>query len=158
MKNDIPKEYYDTQFKKVQEITDKSFQLRLSFWQHILLVSSSIDGILISLHVGNSGCIYTQVAFVLSIFLLTLGVLSTTIVVYDHPMLVERTRQEFLQRLQIGFRNNQKIGAVVPKKKKRTVFCERFSCVSFVLALFFMLVYTLFNEFPMIANCIQKLF
>lgn len=156
MKNDIPEGYYDTQIKKAQEITDKSYERILSFWQHILLVFSSIDCILISLHVGNSGCIYTRVAFVLSTFLLTLGVLSATIVVYDLSMLVERTRQVFLQELQIAIRQNHRVGSIVAKKKKRTVFCEIFSCVSFVLALFSMLIYTLFHEFPQIGSVVYS--
>lgn len=141
--------YYKDQLKLGEELTTKAAEKILSFWQHLLLVSSSIDGILISLHAGSSESLYIRLAFFLSTILLTIGVLSTCIVVFDHSMLPERGRQAFVQEAQAACREDRKLNPIFVNKKRRTVFCEWLSSISLILALFLMLAYTFLKEYPL---------
>jgi hypothetical protein len=145
----IPTDYYEKQFKLGEELTTKAAEKILSFWQHILLVSSSIDGILISLHAGNSESLYIRLAFFLSTILLTTGVISTSIVVFDHSMLPERGRQKFVQEARDACQEDRKLNPVFVNKKRRTVICERLSSISLISALFLMLAYTFLKEYPL---------
>lgn len=144
----IPTDYFNKQLKLTEELTIKSSEKILSFWQHILLVSSSIDGILISLHTGDSESLYIHLAFLLATALLTLGVLSTSIIVYDHSMLPERVRQKFVKEGCTAIREDRKLNPVFVNKRKRTVFCEWFSSISLILALILMLAYAVLKEYP----------
>jgi hypothetical protein len=73
--------YYKTQLTVLADLAEKASQLRFAFFQHILLVSASVLGILISLHENSSPCIYIRLVFLLSLVLFGLGILSTGIVV-----------------------------------------------------------------------------
>lgn len=142
----IPTEYYEKKMRTMEDLTNQSSQRTLSFWQHILLVSSSIDGILISLHAGQSEHIYTQLAFLLSTVVLSLGILTTSIVVYDYSMLLERTRQKFADEFQNALREGREMRNVVVDTRKRTKFFENFSLISLICAILFMLLYTILKE------------
>lgn len=142
----IPTEYYEKKMRTMEDLTNQSSQRTLSFWQHILLVSSSIDGILISLHTGQSEHIYTQLAFLLSTVVLSLGILTTSIVVYDYSMLLERTRQKFADEFQNALREGREMRNVVVDTRKRTKFFENFSLISLICAILFMLLYTILKE------------
>lgn len=142
----IPTEYYEKKMRTMEDLTNQSSQRTLSFWQHILLVSSSIDGILISLHAGQSEHIYTQLAFLLSTVVLSLGILTTSIVVYDYSMLLERTRQKFADEFQNALREGREVRNVVVDTRKRTKFFENFSLISLICAILFMLLYTILKE------------
>lgn len=144
--HNIPLEYYKKQQKKIEDITAQSSQRILSFWQHILLVSSSLDGILISLHVESSEHLYIRWAFLLSIGLLTLGVLTTSILLYDHSMLIERCRQQYVQEVHTAIQEDREIGAVLVQKKMRTTVCEWTSAISLILAVLLILSYAILRE------------
>ena len=144
--HNIPLEYYKKHQKKIEDITAQSSQRILSFWQHILLVSSSLDGILISLHVESSEHLYIRWAFLLSIGLLTLGVLTTSILLYDHSMLIERCRQQYVQEVHTAIQEDREIGAVLVQKKKSTTVCEWISTISLILAVLLMLSYAILRE------------
>ena len=139
-------EYYKKLQKKIEDLTAQSSQRILSFWQHILLVSSSLDGILISLRIGSSQHLYIRWAFLLSIGLLTLGVLTTSILLYDHSMLIERCRQQYVQEVRTAIQEDREIGAVLVQKKKRTTICEWISAISLILAVLLILSYAILRE------------
>lgn len=142
----IPTEYYEKKMRTMEDLTNQSSQRTLSFWQHILLVSSSIDGILISLHAGQSEHIYTQLAFLLSTVVLSLGILTTSIVVYDYSMLLERARQKFADEFQNALQEGREMRDVLVGTRKRTKFFEIFSLISLICAILFMLLYTILKE------------
>lgn len=146
----IPLEYYQRQLRKGEDISVLSSQKILSFWQHILLVASSIDGILISLHETSLQSQYIRLVFLLSIVLLTLAVLTTTIVVYDHSMQTERARQRFAEEEQNAFQEDRLMKIVFVKKKTRTIILEWFSSIALILALLLLLAYTVLKEYPSI--------
>lgn len=142
----VPTEYYKQQQYKLEELTNQSSQRILSFWQHILLVASSIDGILISLHVGSSEYQCIRWAFLLSIGLLTLGVLTTSIVLYDHTMLLEQCRQKYAQEVCIAIQEDRKLNGVGVNKRKRTIIFEWTSVILLMFSFLSMLSYAILRE------------
>ena len=79
------------------ETDEKSIQQLKSFFQSILVASSSVFGILISLNDTflQSQCI--RLVFALSIVLLTLGILFSAIALYDLSTIYDRIRKELLK-------------------------------------------------------------
>jgi hypothetical protein len=115
---------------------------RESFFRHALLVSSSIFGILISLHSNSSQCLYIQLVFSLSVVLLACGILITGLALYDHANLSSRLRELHYKAVDTaGKAGDTDIGALELKELKRTLFCERCSLALFVCAIILLTVY-----------------
>jgi hypothetical protein len=137
-------EHYRKQLDLLVGLAEKSADRQLSFFQHILLVSSSTFGILISLHSNSSSCLYIRMVFSLATVLLSLGCLSSALAVFDHSFLVERARQAFRSEVQNAIREDREVTFVVVEKKKRTVFCEKacyiLLCMSMLLLSFYSVI------------------
>ena len=58
-----PTSYYKDQLSVMEKATNQSTDKILTLWQHILLVSSGIDGVLISLHGESPSHLYIRVVF-----------------------------------------------------------------------------------------------
>lgn len=88
---------YNEWQKDYDNVCEKSTPALLSFFRNILIVSSSVFGILISLHdtTAQSQCI--RQVFLLGILLLSLGILSAAIVLYDLSTIDERLRIKLLK-------------------------------------------------------------
>ena len=87
--------------EKYEELSAEMNRQSISFWQNLLLVSSGLDGVLISLYDNTQQILCVQVSFLLSLLLLTLCSLSSGIVLYVHSTQPERMRQALLR----GFEN-----------------------------------------------------
>lgn len=59
----IPTSYYREQLPVLENSTNRAIDKQLSLWQHILVVSSGIDGVLISLHCESPSHLYIRVVF-----------------------------------------------------------------------------------------------
>lgn len=140
-------DYYRKQLGQLVDLTEKSAEKQLSFFQHILLVSSSTFGILISLHSNSSSCLYIRLVFSLATVILSLGCLTTAIVVYDHSFFVERSRQLFRTEVQSAMKEDREVAGVVVEKKKRTKFCEKASYILLCLSLILLSCYAVLLAF-----------
>ena len=140
--------YYKKQMEQMKNLTEQSADKIYSLWQHILVVSSGIDGVLISLHTESPSHLYIRLAFFLSVFLLSIGVLCSAIVLYDLSMLVERARQEYCREFQKAIQEDRELEFFGVDYKRRTVFCQKCSYWCFGLSLLFLLVYSFLREFP----------
>lgn len=137
----MDKQYYENQIKILGQITNESALKKISFFQHILLVSSSILGVIISLHTTNSQCLYIRLIFIVSTILLLLGILSLAVVLYDFSNLQERTRQSFCKEVQDALQNDEKCKMVTVNHKKRTLFLEKVSYIFLILGIFSLVTY-----------------
>ena len=70
------------------------FQKRSEFWRDITIVSSSLCGILVSLHDNVQEPLCIRVVFLCLIVVLTIGVSTSGITLYNYSILLERHRQE----------------------------------------------------------------
>jgi hypothetical protein len=136
-------QYYRDQLPKLAKLAEKSSRLRFAFFQHILLVSASVLGILISLHENSSPCIYIRLVFLLSLLLFGLGILSTGIVVYDHSLLQEDLQKRYSEESQQALREERELSPLFAKKKKRTVFHEKWSLILLASGMIVLMVYAI---------------
>ena len=142
----IPVSYYEEQKPIMKELSEKANEKTLSLWQHILLVSSSIDGVLISLHTESPSYLYIRLVFLLSVFLLSVGVSCSAIVLFDLTALHERARQEFLHEYEKAIQDDRKLKPVYVGYKKRTLICQKTSYWCFALSMLLLLTYTIMRE------------
>lgn len=139
--------YYKEQFSKIEDYTNLSAEKQDAFSQNILLVSSSILGILISLHDNKTECLYTRVAFLISILFLVFGILTLAIMLYDRSKLVEHLRQRFVKEAQNALKEDRKLQMVSIQEGKRIRICKKISYSCLILALLMLIVYTSFSTF-----------
>lgn len=144
----IPTSYYREQLPVLENSTNRAIDKQLSLWQHILVVSSGIDGVLISLHCESPSHLYIRVVFFLSVVLLSAGVSCSAIVLYDLSMLAERARRKFQKELKNAIQEDRALKEVRVELPKRTLFFQKSSYWCFGLTLLFLLIYTFFRDFP----------
>ncbi len=116
---------YQSHLEKLEELARESAEKQHTFLQHILLVSSSSLGILISLHPTTPEYLYTRWGFLLSVILLGLSVPLGTIALYSQTKLVDRARQAFANECAKSIGENRSPRMVTVAKTKTHVFCER---------------------------------
>ncbi|MDR1198516.1 MAG: hypothetical protein LBK94_05830 [Prevotellaceae bacterium] len=121
----------------------EAIQKRDTFFRHVLLVSSSIFGILVSLHTSSSSCLHIRLVFLLSVVLLALGILLAGIVVYDHAMIFERARRDHYNAVEAAINGRGDTLDVFSPTKKRTLVCEKLSLSLLVLGIITLTVYTI---------------
>lgn len=117
-----PTSYYKDQLSVMEKATNQSTDKILTLWQHILVVSSGIDGVLISLHCESPSHLYIRVVFFLSVVLLSAGVSCSAIVLYDLSMLAERARRKFQKELKNAIQEDRALKDVRVELPKRTLF------------------------------------
>ena len=122
-------QYYQKHIDRIPRLLEKSIEKQLSFFQHILIVSSGTFGIIISLHSNSSSGLNTRLVFLLAVLTLSLGSLLTAFVLYDLSFLAERGRQAYCTEVQSAITERRFVQAVAGSKRKRTVFCEKACCI-----------------------------
>jgi hypothetical protein len=124
---------------------EASVQKRASFFQHVLLVSSSIFGILVSLHSSSSSVLYIRLVFLFSVVLLALGILLAGLVTYDHAMTRERMRQAHYNAVENALAEGREVPSIAVSEKKRTRICEKISLLSLSSGVVALTVYTILD-------------
>lgn len=140
-------EYYHKQLDKLEQYTNLSAEKQDAFSHNVLLVSSSILGILISLHDNKTECLYTRVAFLIAILFLVVGILSLAVMLYDRSMLVEHARQKFAEEARIALQEDRKLRSICVPDGKRLKVCKIISYTTLPLALLMLVVYTILSTF-----------
>jgi len=139
--------YYYQQIEKYSAIKKEAFRQKILFFQNILLVSASIVGIVISLHKTNSQHLCIQLVFLLSIILLSLGIVCLVLVLFDFSTLEDRSANNFHDEIEESMKKGIQCGLVDTRLRKSTLFFEICSYV-FLFAGFILLIsYTGLVEF-----------
>lgn len=133
--------YYENQLKLLVEMTNEASEKRISFFQHVLLVSASILGIIISLHTTNTQCLYIRLVFLASTVFLLLGIISLAVVLYDFSILPERGRQSFRKEVQDALQKDRECKMVTVGNPKRTLFLEKISYIFLILGFILLVAY-----------------
>jgi hypothetical protein len=140
-------EQKETQLKRLADIAVLSAEKREFFFRHVLLASSGMLGILVSLHSMPSPNLYIRLVFVIAAILLTLGILTCTIVLYDllkHPA---RLRQAYQMQLQSALKESQADHlAEIMTERPRTKILEISSYILLSLSLLFLLLYVILSN------------
>lgn len=140
-------ESYNQIRPQVEKLARESSEKQYLFFQHILLVSASIFGIVVSLHSYSASPLYIRLVFALSMVLFALGILTTGIVLYNQTYLAERMQKAFGDECKIAVTENRNWKGVAVHKLKIHIFCEKATYILLLAALFFLCLYSLLLSF-----------
>lgn len=135
--------YFHDRMDELAKVTVQSSEKQESFFRHILIVAASTFGILVSLHSKQSPVLCIRLVFLSVAVLMSLGILTCGIALYDQSRLVERTREKFHAALTIALKEGRKTGLVTVRKLKRTLFCKKCSLILFVISLLLLMIYAI---------------
>jgi hypothetical protein len=142
----MEKNSYDS-IKNLEHLTNLLAEKRASWSQQLLLISSSLLGILVSLHAKSSDSLYVRLCFALAIVLLAIGILLTAVSLYSYVEAISRTRQAYKLEAIDALHHNRETKPVSAPVKKIFVFCEKTGYICFASCVFFLSLYVVLNSF-----------
>jgi len=143
--NTIDINYYLLQIDKHSKITKEAIRQKVSFLQNVLLASTSIVGILISLHNNNSQCLNIQLVFLLSVVLLSFGILCLALVLFDFSTIECRSAESFRKEIGESIENGVPLNLVPTTEKKFTSFFEVCSYVFLLMGFISLVIYSVLD-------------
>lgn len=126
-----------------REATDKES----AFLQHILLVASSMFGILISLHPKSPEYLYSRWGFVLSVLSLALAILLGSLALYGRSRLARRAQKRLSEEGRAAIREHRPMSPVYLSLSGYYALCEKAVYTLFLIALVLLCTYALCNTF-----------
>lgn len=128
--------------KQLADLLNQATRQEESFYKHILLVSSSIFGILISLHTNSSPHLYIRVVFLCSVFSLALGILTSAIVLHSYVRLLKKTHQAYRNEFLKSHKEKRMMSPVFAKQSPIATICKKISLTSLSLSILFLVSYS----------------
>ena len=139
--------YYQSKVEEQNQLTQTAFQSQQKFWEHTLLVSLALFGIVVSFHVGMSQSLYTRWAFYLSCTLLLVGILTAGIAFYNLLVRIPtKCRIAHLDELGNALKKHRMMNSIVVKDSIWLKACEIISLISLALALFALFSYAILKD------------
>lgn len=136
-------------FEQIEGLSREAEAKESSFLQHILLVTSSTLGILVSLHPSAPEHRYSRWVFVLSVVALGMALLCDTLSLYAQTRLVRRAQKKLSEECSSAIRENRSMNPVCVGREKYHVFCERATYILLVIALICLCSYAVCNAFAL---------
>ncbi len=140
-------DYLNEGKKLGNNIKEVTLSKQETFSQQFLLVSSTLLGIVVSLHSTNSQCLYIRLVFLLALVLLSLGVLANMIVVADFLQIRERAQKAFHDEWSSAVREDRQMGPLKVDWRKRTLFSRKAALICFVSGLIVLTSYSILIVF-----------
>nr|DAQ15189.1 MAG TPA: hypothetical protein [Caudoviricetes sp.] len=139
----IPTKYYEDIHNEISNLSIQSFQKRSEFWRDITIVSSSLCGILVSLHDNVQEPLCIRVVFLCLIVVLTIGVSTSGITLYNYSILLERHRQEVERELLSALNTDRLVSEVHTGLSRKKEFVEWLALFALLSTPFLLLAYTI---------------
>lgn len=134
--------YYKQRLNELDDLTKESFDKQAQFYQHALLVSSGVLGILVSLRSNSSDDLYIRLVFLLTVLLLGFGILACSITVHTYAVLTERVRQAYVRELQRSLREDCKAQICTVDMTKTERWVEKLSKLLLLLSMISLISYS----------------
>ena len=128
--------YYESKLSELSDITQESADIQRSFLQHALLVSSSMLGILVSLHTTTPQCRWLRWVFALAV-----GVLANAIALYAQTRLADRVVRKYAAEYKAALSEHRQLHPVVVNKTMLHTACERATYILLLSALLLLGIY-----------------
>jgi uncharacterized membrane protein YczE len=121
---------------------------RFGFLKQILLISTTLFGVLVSLHDTDTDHFYSKVSWSLSVVLLSLGILSCAVALYAQSHVSKLAFQDLTEaiREQLKEKTDSYEMRVINEPKIFGVF-EKLSYLSYVLSILFLAIYAVLDTF-----------
>lgn len=100
-------EYFRNECIRQDHLRDEALHSEVELWKNVLLLQSSLFGIVISLHDGTKYMPYTRLVFYLSCILLLYGILASGIVLYRYLKMADRLMQAHRRELKAAQKENR---------------------------------------------------
>lgn len=132
-----------SRFEQIEQIAREATDKEIAFLQHILLVSSSTLGILVSLHPQTLGSQSIRFLFVAVVVIIGLAILSNTIALYSQIKLVRRAQSAIANEYAAAFQENRKAKPVCVYRTKWHKYSEPATYVLLLVALVLLCAYAI---------------
>lgn len=138
----------DESLDKLILLTQKRDELHYDFLKHILLMASSLLGILVALHTGSTEHVYSYICYCLGVGLLCCGILLLSSTLYARVLSLNRQVKDSAADILQQIRTNAPQGELnVLYLPRWSVFFERVAYVSFCLSLVFLTAYAILSGY-----------
>lgn len=132
---------------KINALIEVTLSKQESFFQQSLIVSSTLLGIVISLHSTSSQPLCIRPVFLLALVLLSSGVLANLIAVFDFLQIREQARKVYLDEVNNARQNHRPTGPVMVLQKKRMPLCRKVALVGFAGGVVLLTLYSILAYF-----------
>jgi uncharacterized membrane protein YcjF (UPF0283 family) len=127
--------------KTIKYLMDQHNKTQVSWSQHILLMSSSLFGIIIALHSNSPDMLCIRWVFALAVALLALGILTTATSLYRHSSNLKRLRKDYSLEASAALREHRGERPVFVATRKIFVVCEWLGYICLVLSVLLLALY-----------------
>ncbi|SDC53804.1 hypothetical protein [Williamwhitmania taraxaci] len=135
------KESYNI-LKPLSDLTNLLAEKRSAWSQHILLLASTLFGILIYLQGKSSGTLPTRLCFALAVVALGFGILLTAIALYSHIDAISRTRKDYTEEAISALHEHREMNSVSASVRRLFVFCEWLGYICFFATVLLLSAYS----------------
>jgi len=127
--------------ENIKNLMEKRTQLQGSWLQHILLMSSSLFGILIALHGRGSDIPYIRWVFALAVSVLALGILLETISLYSQISDLKRLQVDYVAEVLAALRECRDEQPVLTSPRIIFAICEKVGYICLSLSVLLLALY-----------------
>lgn len=131
--------------KQIVELINAASKAEIEWIQRILLISSTLFGILISLFQKSTTSHNAALLFALSIVLLSLGILLLSLLLYSYPKSQRKATAMFVRELGSAYLEGREPEPVFADKSKFSKVCEKLAYMFLVSSVLSLAVYVTVN-------------
>jgi hypothetical protein len=128
--------------KQYNGLSEASLSKQESFFQQLLLVASTLLGVIIALRSTNLQPLCIRLVFLLALVLLSLGILATLIVVFDLIRIREGAPKAYLGEWHSAVQEDRPMDPLRFDLRKRTRLCRKAALAGFVLGVLVLTSYS----------------
>ena len=136
---------YEAEIKELRAVMDRRLEKQVAFSQHVLLLSSSLLGILIALHSSGTQSPPPHWVFALATTLLAMGIPLTTIGLYGHIDTLKRAQEAYADELQSARNEHRDARIVAISARKVFSLCEKIGYIFLLLSVLMFALYSVLS-------------
>jgi len=118
-------------YKVLKELMDEHNKQKRDWLRNVLLLASTLFGVLISLHDKTLNTPNSPLYFALAIALLGCGILLSGTALYSHIDVLQRARKIYAEEAARAYRENRNAEPVSIYERKTFRFCEALSYICY---------------------------
>lgn len=134
-------EHAKQNLKILKDLGDQFVEKKVQWLRHVLLLASTLFGVLISLHTATTDTLCTRWAFLVALASIALGILCTASTLYGFLDAAARLRKDFSEEAIAALNEYRFANAVTVSERKIFVLCEKLAYIFFLIGIFALVVY-----------------
>lgn len=124
-------EYYWSRLREGAEVKNKSYDQNVHFFRHILLVATTILGIIVAFNKDNATnhSQFLKIFYCISIGILTVSILIIGIVVFQHVCFYSKVDKLYNKEISYAIKERRKVNPIYTPLNKPMLFFEKLGLV-----------------------------